>query len=121
MSFLKEPQRAHKVGFEKWILIVVPAEPKAALPLPLQGGVNHGIDAANQESCRLVVAEIARQPIDMLIYFLEAGAVAFRPMPTAQVMARANQMVNQVTAQKAGGSGDCDPHSFTPGLNYRQE
>jgi hypothetical protein len=53
----------------------------------LEGGVNDGIDAANERRDGLAITELTGHPFDGGGEILEPGAVALWPMPAAQLVA----------------------------------
>ena len=57
-------------------------------PLPLHGRVDHGVDAADQRGGGGAVAQLAGQPLDGAATASEAAAVAGRPVPAAEPVAR---------------------------------
>src|SRR6185437_4731967 len=80
---LKQPQRTHEIGFEECFEIVVATDTKAAASLPLQGGMNHGIDTANQRSRRRPVVETTGQPFDGVRDIVETTAITAGAIPAA--------------------------------------
>jgi hypothetical protein len=83
----------------------------------VQCGMHHGITAVDQLVDGLRVAQVTLEPLKPPGNVVQSTAIATRAIPTAQLVAAAYKLPQDVTSNEAGPAGDCDFHE--PPLSFR--